>query len=74
MEEEQVLERKGCLSYSANWIDYGNSFCCACLPSGVVQQGTTRGHRSGCVSLLVAVTRDLIALLEEQMVDMLLFY
>lgn len=33
-----------------------------------------RGHRSGCVLLLVAVTRDLIALLEEQMFNMLLFY
>jgi len=64
----------GCLCCSADWIDYNKSFYSACLLSGIFQW--VKGLHNSIilvVSLLVAIMKDQVALLEEQMVDISLF-
>ena len=48
---------------SADWIDYGKSFCFTCLPSGIFQW--VKGFHDSIflvVSLLVAIMKDQVAL------------
>ena len=46
-----IFGRKGCLHYSADWIDYNKSFCYS-LHDGIVL----------VVSLLTAITSDLVVM------------
>ena len=53
-------------SCSADWIDYGKSFCYACLSSGILQ---LQDSIVLVVSLLIAIMKDQVASFEEQFFD-----
>ena len=59
---------------SSDCVDHSNSFCYACLPSGIFQR--FKGLHNGTVlvaSLFVAIMKDLVVSFEEQIVHVSMF-